>query len=272
MTVLVLRALPANEYYGQDHHFGMSQLLDFEKNGPQFFMRNYVPYAPSPSESPAFRFGRAAHCYILEGEEAFADEWVVSEGPTNAKTDKPFGPDTKVYAEWKKSIGKPVLPPEEMDTIEAMRDHLLADSITGPILRDIKDSEVTLREERIGWWSQCRLDAVTTDHIVEFKTTSDLEGFERDFWRYQYDRKAAFYADMANRGGYQQAYTIIACEKSMTPRVRAFTVDPSVLIEGTYKNEQLFSAVTKCLNEDSWPLQYRTYPIKTITKPKWLEE
>ena len=44
--------------------------------------------------------GRAAHCLILEGRNAFDREYVVTDGPINPRTGESYGRNTKTFAEW----------------------------------------------------------------------------------------------------------------------------------------------------------------------------
>ena len=53
--------------------------------------------------------GRAAHCLILEGRMAFDDQYLVSDGPVNAKTGEAFGRTTKSYSDWLDAQTKEVL-------------------------------------------------------------------------------------------------------------------------------------------------------------------
>ena len=40
-------------------------------------------------DTAAFQIGRAAHTLVLSGQEAFAEEYLVSSGPINSKTGEP---------------------------------------------------------------------------------------------------------------------------------------------------------------------------------------
>ncbi len=66
-------------------------------------------------DSSAYAFGRAFHCWFLEGEAAFHQRYVVSEGPINEKTLKPYGRDTKAFQEW---MADNVMPGQELITGE----------------------------------------------------------------------------------------------------------------------------------------------------------
>ena len=51
------------------------------------------------NDSPALLIGRATHVRILEGRDVYEAAFAFG-GPVNPKTGKPFGSNTKAFAEW----------------------------------------------------------------------------------------------------------------------------------------------------------------------------
>jgi len=264
MSVEVVFDLPPEWYYRQPMTFGMSQMLDFEKHGPAYFAEQYVPYRESDEkDSTALRFGRAAHCLLLEGESVFADQFEVG-GPINEKTGKVYGATSDPYKKWVAKCGGNYVTAQEYDMIRHMGEALRANEVSAPYLDSITDVEVTFREEMIGWGAQCRFDAIGDNNLFELKTCADLDRFKWDFKNYKYDRKAAFYVDMARRAGYDREYIIIAVEKHTHPRIQCFRVAPETITNGIMLNEQLKARITHCINTDEWPLQDAVRPIETL--------
>ena len=75
-----------------------SHLLADFRESPELYRRKTTGQIED-TESPALAIGRAAHCLILEGRMAFDGQYLVADGPVNAKTGEPFGKSTKAYAE-----------------------------------------------------------------------------------------------------------------------------------------------------------------------------
>ena len=82
-----------------------SHLLADFRRCPEFYHRK-VTVGVVEKPSRAYALGRAAHKLILEGEQAFREDYTVSDGPTNPKTGQPYGKLTKAYAEWEVALGK----------------------------------------------------------------------------------------------------------------------------------------------------------------------
>ena len=264
MTVKTLYDLPEDEYHGIAGHYGMSSLLDFETKGPRAFRDlHHEPVEQDDSKpSDALRLGRAYHCYILEGEEAFEDRFMV--GGPKGDDGKPLAPQSKAYREWKANIGGNYVTDAEMGLITRMYDAVMNDPTSGPLLDDTMIPEVSLREARMGWTLQARMDGLTSRHIIELKGCADINRFHFDFKTFGYDRKAAAYIDLANRAGLKQEYIIIAVEKTAFPRVACFRVGSSTLMRCTALNNELFRNVTHCIQTDDWPVVLEPRPITTI--------
>jgi len=253
----IIHNLPAEDYYGKPLHFGMSQLLDFDKLGPRAFHDlHHEPVEPAnDDDAPALRLGRAYHTYILEGQEEFENGWIV--------VDKKPQAGSKYYDEWKEMVQNNWFTRDEMDLILRMHDALINNPLAASILDGI-EPEVTLREEKIGWTFQCRLDGLTESNIIELKGCADIDRFRYDFKTYGYDRKAAAYIDMCRKAGLAQEYIIVCVEKTQFPRVQCFRVGESTLARCSTLNEQLFRDVTTAINLDEWPRELVHRPITTL--------
>ncbi len=102
--------IPAAEYHAasrRGEYMSSHMLADFRES-PALY-RKKIAGEVADSESPALALGRATHCLILEGRMAFDEQYVVSDGPVNAKTGESFGRATKAYAEWLSSQDREVV-------------------------------------------------------------------------------------------------------------------------------------------------------------------
>ena len=75
---------PADTYHARSRsgEFMSSHLLADFRESPALF-RKEINGEIEQKDTPAFVLGRAAHCLILEGRNAFDREYVVTDGPIN---------------------------------------------------------------------------------------------------------------------------------------------------------------------------------------------
>lgn len=104
--------IPADEYHAASRsgRYMSSHLLADFRESHELYHRK-VTGEIAQTESPALALGRAAHCLILEGRMAFDDQYLVSDGPVNARTNEPYGKTTKSYSDWlaAQTKGSPLL-------------------------------------------------------------------------------------------------------------------------------------------------------------------
>src|SRR5690554_1058793 len=111
----VLSAEPAAEYHAKaGEYLSSHQLLDF-MTCPWLYRKKRLGLIADPrnGDTPALLIGRATHVRILEGRDVYEAEFAFG-GPMNPKTGKPFGSNTKAFAEWAEAQGKPVLSHENV--------------------------------------------------------------------------------------------------------------------------------------------------------------
>lgn len=252
---------PAETYHEKAKVFLSSHALrDFRKS-PRLFRRKEMGLIPQ-RDSSAFALGRAAHVLTLEGRKAFEAQFAVG-GPINEKTGKPFGSNTKAFAEWAEQQGKPVLSDDDAATVEcinaAVHDHeeaakLLADGIP----------EAVLRTELHHVPAQIRMDWISLDHgLVDLKTCANLDDFEADFRRYDYAHQLAFYHEVyeIEIGEWMKVH-VIAVEKSEPFRVGVFLIDDVALFEARRNNCRAIAELQRCRANNHWPTRYEE--VRTI--------
>ena len=173
----------------------MLELFRFSPRQCQWKMQGLIP---STTKS-YYEFGKAFHCFLLEGPTEFHNRWEITEGPINPKTQSPYGRDTKAFAEWYEEFsatGKQAISGNEFQQIQQM-----AESVEETCARDLLQigrAELTVRGTLHGVNCQSRLDFWNHDNavLVDLKTCESLGRFEKDFTRYGYSRQLAFYRGM----------------------------------------------------------------------------
>jgi len=213
-------------------------------------------------DSSAYAFGRAFHCWFLEGEAEFHHRYVVSEGPINEKTLKPYGRDTKAFSEW---MSANVMPGQELITGEEFsRIQQMAEATKGTAgiqAFERGQPEVTIRGDIFGVDCQSRLDFLnaTEGYFVDVKTDAELDTFVYRFGKFGYARQLAFYREMV-RGldtGHNWSVYVLAIEKEMPFRSQLYRVMDSTLLAA---REEVIQALDQYkqlrLREDDfeWPI------------------
>lgn len=235
-------------------HLTSHALADFRKC-PRLYRKKQLGLIPD-KDSTAYLLGRAAHCLILEGQDEFDARFAVG-GPVNAKTGKPYGRDTKAYAEWAAELGKPVLSFDQFALIDAMAggvaDHPLAKS-----LLTNGRAEGVVRLAYGGHDCQGRFDWVSHNAgLVDLKTCDDLTWFESDARRFGYAHQLAFYRALIREAcGESTPVHIIAVEKREPYRCGVWRFADEILDKAERENLAAMRRLEVCQQNDDWPTGY----------------
>ena len=150
--------IPSAEYHAESRngHYLSSHLLADFRQSPQLYHRE-VSGEIAQTESPALALGRAAHCLILEGRMAFDDQYLVSDGPVNARTNEPYGKTTKSYSDWLAAQTKEVLSCRDYGFITKLQKSVWTHPTASALLDD-GASEATVRASYCDVPCQIRMD------------------------------------------------------------------------------------------------------------------
>lgn len=181
------------------------------------------------------RFGTAAHVLLLEGRDAFEQQYIISPG---------FDRRTKAgksdHLEFVSShAGREILTPLEYKTLMEMN-CAVQESIAGDILESCSDRELSLFWECAVTDTSCcgRLDFVGARTVGDLKTTSDAspDAFLRSVKQYGYHIQAGHYLDGLDTIRYNSndpiRWLFIAIEKTAPYGVAVYELDDEMLNEG----------------------------------------
>lgn len=196
-------------------------------------------------DTAALKFGRAAHKRMLEPDEFFA-EYVIA-----PKVDRRTKEGKAIWADLMES-GREVISSEDMEIITAMEKEF-----PSRLLRDAQ-TEIPLfwTDNETGVDCKGRLDAITEDYVIDYKTTNDAStaGFQREALRYGYDLQAAMYLEAARANGYNpKGFIFIAQEKSAPYLVNVLHAGEAFLDRGTWIMRDLLEKYKQCRDSDTWP-------------------
>lgn len=235
-------------------HLTSHALADF-RSCPQFYKRKQFGLIPE-SDSSAFLLGRAVHVLTLEGCDEYRHRFAFG-GPINEKTGKPYGKDTKAFAEWAIACGKPALSNEQADLVERMAEsvhlHPVASRLLGKGV-----AEGVIRQQYAGISCQCRLDWVHPElGLVDLKTCDDLTWFESDARRYGYAFQMAFYHAMLRQAaGVSVPVHLIGVEKREPFRCGVWIMSEQVLQHAEQENLAAMHRLEICNRDNVWPTGY----------------
>lgn len=226
-------------------------------------------------QKAAFRFGRAVHKIILEGEDACQAEFIVG-GPLNEKTGRSFSHGSRAFARWLEDYGlspEKILTPAEARDIRSMRDSVRRHRAAASLLAD-GWPERCAEAEIAGLLCRARFDWLRRDGmIVDLKTTADIGRFEADARRFGYLNQFAFYRDVALAAGAGDvAVAAVVLEKRSPYRVGVWEFSPDVLAPYAAQNLTALKALARCREQNRWPTGYegaRSFPPAGLP-PLWL--
>lgn len=224
---------------------------------PALYRKSMAGLVPRLNFSDAFLIGSATHTLALEGRQAFEREYVVG-GPINPKTEKPYGAETKKFAEWAQSTGKTALSDDQFALVckmaTAVRSHLLAaellkQGVAEAVLR-VDDYHGVKAQIRIDWFNP-------SAGIVDLKTCGDLAEFEGDARKYHYVEQMAFYRSIYWRATDDFVPVhLLAVEKREPYRVGVWRIDTDSLANAAGRNQQAIERLIVSRSDNIWPTNY----------------
>ncbi len=252
----ILEFESAVDYHAKaDRYLSSHQLLDFIKC-PWLHRKKHLGLIDE-TESTSYLIGRGAHVRILEGRHAYESAFALG-GPINPSTGKPFGANTKAFAEWAALQGKPVLSHEQVDLIEHMAGGVAMSNAAVDLLLYGR-SEGVVRATYCGTPCQIRIDWLHPHRgIVDFKTCDDLTWFEADARRFGYHRQMAFYRAVLAEAldGTAVPVYLVAVEKKEPYRCGVWRVSEDTLALAQRENESAIRQLLVCRQRDEWPTGY----------------
>ena len=182
-------------------------------------LRTFEPSKPSP----AFLVGGYFHTCILEPDKL--EKFKVVKSTTR---------NTKAYKDV--AGGELCLLQPEVDTIELMRDKMMAndickDLIMGPSLDGVSEFEVPLITELFGNKWKGKADIVNHEEklVIDLKTTADIDKFQWSASKFNYDSLAYIYSKLF---GYEFLFIVI--DKN-THQIGMFDCSPAFYERGEEK-------------------------------------
>lgn len=257
----IYRNVPAAEYHAWNAVNKSSMDVLVERSPLHY---HYALTHPEP-QTAAMLIGSAIHCLILDGDEAYASEFIVG-GPINPKTGQSYGRDTQAFEKWaaEQGPGNKFLTVSQDAMIRAMAESVLRDETAREMIvgdgQNRDDNEVSLvwKDPETGVVCKGRADMIRPkwESITDIKTTEDAgpKGFSRSICDYGYHRQAAWYLDGAKTLGLPVRLFVFMCvEKSPPHATAAYCLLPSDIEIGRQQNRKALATIAACRASGYWP-------------------
>lgn len=231
---------------------GLREILDCPAK--YWFGSPLNPKRQRPDKEP-WSIGKAAHDFILEGDEVFrARNYVMPEDANlHREADRELR-DEAVAA------GLTVISHDQFQAIRAMRAALSAHEFAANAFKggDIERSLVW-QDEETGVWLRCRPDLLPTamQFIPDYKTAASAKpaDFMRQCWNLGYHQQAALYLDgiEAVTGHRPESFFFVVQEKAPPYVVTCVVLDDVAIGWGRIQNRKAIHTFADCLAADRWP-------------------
>lgn len=230
-------------------------LMDFITSPKLYYKKTIGAIAERPRS--AYVFGRACHKLILEGRNAFDQEYVVSDGPINEKTGQPYGSTTKAYLEWKYAQDREIISTSDYGELAKLSAGVQNNNNAKELLSS-GVAEAVIRTDYCGIPCQIRLDWFNPEHgIIDLKTTAELKYFESDAKKYNYIRQMAFYQQVLKQvTGELFPVFLIAIEKQEPYACGVWSITQDALDCYIQSNERYIERLKECIANSVWPTGY----------------
>ncbi len=236
-----------------------------------------------PTSTPALIFGNLFHCLVLEPKKALERYWTLDD------SERPFPESTYAKKEnklWKEeqliaNEGKIIMSSEDMAKTKLMRDAVLNDPISGPLIKATgNEFEKKIKWKESGVPCSGILDIRNDLFLADLKTcqNADPDEFKRDIVKYKYFRQGAMYlaGEKFGRFDYEEKkpFFFIAVEKTEPFGVSVIKLSDEFISEGLINYRPLLKSLKVCIDKDDWPGYYfkshfNEDGIFTATKPGW---
>lgn len=216
-----------------------------------------------PIDTAATRLGTLAHAVMLEPVELM-DRYAVLPDYESDMADRYKRPkQTNEYRELVEAFtsandGKEIVIAEEWQTIKAMHAAVQENAIASDWLQGPGRCEVCVVWDDAETGIRCkgRFDKMRQSEllVIDYKTTQDAGGFERQMHRFGYHRQAAMYLDgIAAVLGERWKFGIVCQEKAVPYCCRAALVAESTIEQGRLEYLADLQRVAECRRTNEWP-------------------
>jgi hypothetical protein len=268
---MIIYNMPMDEYHA-DTAISNSKIKVFADHGPARFYRQFIARDLPGDDSPAFAFGRAFDDHVFD-PEGFSRKY--------ARKPEGLSLATKEGKEWKSANeGKEIISDADWQIMGDMLAAINANQFAVDLL-SIGSPQVTIRREvpdlgivvqsRPDWLSLSPFLGLTEGpYLVDLKTTSDLDAFDRNAIAFGYGRQLAMAQYLLAQEGYICDAFLLVVEKKRAGRCRVRRLPEVALAAGFAQFRRYGAEIGRRLAANDWT--DRQMAIEECKLTSWQEK
>lgn len=204
-------------------------------------------------DTPAMKFGRAAHAAILTPTAYKRDFAVMPNIDRRTKAGK------EAYDEFcRQAEGREVISQEDAQVIRKMACEFRKTPRANELLKNCRRRECALywQDSETGVDCKGRIDAIRHEYVIDYKTAASAgtDTFRREALKYGYDLQAAMYMEAARANGYDPTdFYFIVQEKNPPYLVNVIRAGDAFIDRGMWIMRDLLAKYKTCRDTDTWP-------------------
>ena len=195
------------------------------------------------------KLGTAFHAAVLEPER-FESEYAACDFDRRAKNGKTSAANME-------SAGIILLPREDFESVQRMRDAVLAHRTAAELLQSQGVAESSWFATVNGVECKCRPDKLSHDGIVvDLKSTvnANPREFGRTVFNFGYHLQACHYMSVLQTAEVRaKSFILVACEKDKPFGVSVHMLDDDAMELGYTQHSRLLDVYRHCLAVNDWP-------------------
>ena len=228
-------------------------LIDMLQSPAHCWRRHLDPARTIEAPSDALRIGTLVHCLALTPRQ-FEREFRIIREDRRSRTGR-------AEWEWTTAQGWTPIRPAELDRAKAIVAALKAHATAQKLLAHGRKERTIIQPRPNGLLPlKARLDVhhEARRHVIELKTTWNLDTIETAMTRYRYPLSAAFYRNMV-RG---QHVTFIFVQTQEPHNIAVLDLSPSEMQDGERQWRMALELFDTCWRLNQWPEMESTTPIE----------
>lgn len=204
-------------------------------------------------DTPAMKFGRAAHAAILTPTAYKRDFAIMPSIDRRTKAGK------EAYdAFCKEADGREIISQDDAQVIKQMVSAFRKTPRATSLLKNCRRREFAMYwcDSETGVDCKGRIDAISYDCVIDYKTAANAEtnAFKHEALKYGYDLQAAMYMEAARANGYYPPdFYFIVQEKNPPYLVNVIRAGEAFIDRGMWIMRNLLEKYKMCRDTDTWP-------------------
>lgn len=227
----------------------LEEMRDGEGCPAKALARHYLsPWPRDDRDTPAKAFGRAAHAYLMEGEEVFFERYAV----------EPEGQDgrTKEGKAWlAANVDRARISFKDFETIKGMKIGLDMNAGTAAAFTEGRPEVTAIwKDTETGIWLKSRPDWLRKGLTINYKTAecAAYEPFMRQAWNLGYFVSAGICVDVMRALGEPGHHCFIAQEKTVPYLAKAWVLTDDYLQGARMVYRKALRQFADCISTGRW--------------------